>query len=191
MEDPHSTQVSSTWEGTYFGVLPCDGCPGINRMITLYGDRSFKEVTEVLNSGDKPIIKVGKALWSKDGKSVVCAGSPYKVTENTFFIEYIDNKKGNFVLSKIDLSFDTNNKIGYVFEQFKGDDDKHYKLLFNTNTRIPTVYLQAGGMNRILSQTQGWAKGAEYSGSNVQLLIKKKGLELTLDNTKISLTPIN
>lgn len=74
-----NVQNTADWVGTYFGMLPCGSCPGINTVITLNEDETFEKTTEYLESKDIPETIKGKLQWSKD-KSIITIG------ENTYLV---------------------------------------------------------------------------------------------------------
>lgn len=86
--DPaHNSRNSLDWAGTYRGVLPCADCEGIETVITLTEDGSFREHTRYLgkNEGQTEASREGSFDWSDDGGRVTLAGDPphpYRVGEN-------------------------------------------------------------------------------------------------------------
>jgi copper homeostasis protein (lipoprotein) len=82
-----NSRNSLDWAGTYRGVLPCADCEGIETVITLAEDGSFREHTRYLGRQDAPgaSSRQGSFDWSADGGIVVLAGDPphpYRVGEN-------------------------------------------------------------------------------------------------------------
>lgn len=194
--DTHDSEFSIDWDGTYFGMLPCESCLGISRMITLHNDGTFIEMTEHLNSGQKPIVKEGQFQWNENKRVIACNENFYLVGEDVLYFlqkgsgtkqDKLDKKP---MLYKVDLKLTQSTKEGYTFEKYRGSDKKEYNVLFITSTKVPTVYIQSQGFKRILSQTQAWAKGAEYFGSNISLVAKNKTLLLSIDQKSIQLRPI-
>ena len=61
--DMHDAQNSLDWEGSYFGVLPCASCPGINTTIKLNEDGTYEKTVEYLESDDTSETTHGKFTW--------------------------------------------------------------------------------------------------------------------------------
>lgn len=86
--DPaHNSRNSLDWAGTYRGVLPCADCEGIETVIVLSGDGSFREHIRYLgrNEGQTESSRQGSFDWNADGSTVTLAGDPpnaYRVGEN-------------------------------------------------------------------------------------------------------------
>lgn len=86
--DPaHNSRSSLDWAGTYLGVLPCADCEGIETVISLTEDGSFREHTRYLGraEGQTEYSRNGSFDWSTDGSTVTLAGNPphpYRVGEN-------------------------------------------------------------------------------------------------------------
>lgn len=86
--DPaHNSRNALDWAGTYRGVLPCADCEGIETVITIGEDGSFREHTRYLgkSEGQTDFFRQGTFDWSGDGSTVTLAGEsphPYRVGEN-------------------------------------------------------------------------------------------------------------
>lgn len=189
----HNPKKSIHWEGTYFGVLPCTSCPGINTLITLNADGTYEKTVEYLKSDDIPKTTKGQFHWDKMEQIITLEKSTYLVGENQLFSLDNNNKKiegelaENYILTKTELEPSLNANKGYTLQTFIGSNHKNYNILFNTNPKIPTVLVETSGFKKILSQTQAWAKGAEYSGNNITLTIQGDQATLTIKNNKIEL----
>ncbi len=86
-DSAHNSRNSLDWAGTYRGVLPCADCEGIETVIALAEDGSFREHTRYLgrNEGQTESSRQGTFDWSTDGSTVTLAGdppNPYRVGEN-------------------------------------------------------------------------------------------------------------
>jgi heat shock protein HslJ len=86
--DPtHNSRNSLDWAGTYRGELPCADCEGMETVITLTENGSFREHTRYLGrtEGQTETAREGSFDWSEDGERVTLAGDPphpYRVGEN-------------------------------------------------------------------------------------------------------------
>lgn len=77
---------------------------------------------------------------------------------------------------------------GYSLQVFTGNDNKEYSLIFNNNSQIPTVLLQSDNLEKLLTQTEAWAKGAEYETDDVKLTVKGAKATLLVNDKTIELT---
>ncbi|MDG4949925.1 copper resistance protein NlpE [Weeksellaceae bacterium KMM 9724] len=58
------------WVGTYYGILPCASCPGIETTLELKPDQTFELKTIYQDTDKKPIIERGNFDWHKIGNQV-------------------------------------------------------------------------------------------------------------------------
>lgn len=84
-----NSQTSLDWNGTYFNVLPCASCEGIETWLTLNMDGTFELKTNYLGLNDaREEIFTGKFKWDETGSNVQLEGligdapGKYKVGEN-------------------------------------------------------------------------------------------------------------
>ncbi len=85
-----NSRTSLDWNGTYYGILPCADCEGIQSMIILNNDLTYSYKTRYKGKEDVEIItKTGKFQWSDDGSKVTLEGLPepniFLVGENRLF----------------------------------------------------------------------------------------------------------
>lgn len=192
--DMHSSQNSIDWEGTYFGVLPCASCPGINTLITLNADLTYEKTVEYLESDDLPETTKGRFTWDKAGQIITIGENAYLVEENQLSSLDNNNKKiegelaENYTLTKTVLEPPLDANEGYTLQIFTGSDDKSYNIIFDTNPKIPTALVETDGFKTMLSQTEAWAQGVEYSGSNTKLTVQGDKVILIIKDQKIELT---
>lgn len=81
----HNSRNALDWAGTYRGVLPCADCEGIETVLTLTEDGSFREHSRYLGKPGPEFSRQGAFTWSGDGGSVALAGDPatrFRVGEN-------------------------------------------------------------------------------------------------------------
>jgi len=109
--DTHTSQNSLDWDGIYRGVLPCADCEGIQKIIYLNKDGSYRVRTEYLGKQDSAGDYSGKLSWNKEGNTVILqeAGDQkisYLVGENTLTQLDMNGRKitgelaGKYILSK-------------------------------------------------------------------------------------------
>ncbi|MCU0400852.1 MAG: copper resistance protein NlpE [Algoriphagus sp.] len=84
-----NSQTSLDWPGTYFNVLPCASCEGIETWLTLNPDGTFQLKTNYLGLNDaREEIFTGKFDWDSSGSTIQLQGligdtpGKYKVGEN-------------------------------------------------------------------------------------------------------------
>ncbi len=84
-----NSQTSLDWAGTYFNVLPCASCEGIETWVTLNPDGTFELKTHYLGLNDaREEIFTGTFKWDETGSNVQLEGligdapGKYKVGEN-------------------------------------------------------------------------------------------------------------
>lgn len=68
--DMHTSQISLDWAGTYFGVLPCADCEGIETTLSIRYDYTFNLNHIYLGKNDEPISQSGSFKWSEDGQVI-------------------------------------------------------------------------------------------------------------------------
>lgn len=84
-----NSQTSLDWPGTYFNVLPCASCEGIETWVTLNQDGTFQLKTNYLGLNDaREEIFTGTFKWDETGSNVQLEGligdapGKYMVGEN-------------------------------------------------------------------------------------------------------------
>lgn len=89
LSSPDNSQTALDWTGTYFNVLPCASCEGIETWLTLNPDQSFELKTNYLGLNDaREEIFTGKFTWNEGGSIIQLLGligdtpGKYKVGEN-------------------------------------------------------------------------------------------------------------
>lgn len=84
--DPaHNARNALDWAGAYRGVLPCADCPGIETVIVLTGDGTYREKSRYLERDVAPRSEEGRFTWNAAGSVITLAGSAsaqYFVGEN-------------------------------------------------------------------------------------------------------------
>lgn len=115
--DSHTSQISLDWAGTYYGVLPCASCPGIETELTLTEDLNYSIEGKYLGNDEYEFSNNGVFSWS--GNKIELEGmdendSPwiYKVEENR--------------IRRLDLNGD----------EITGDLASHYVLTKNGNPAV-------------------------------------------------------
>lgn len=82
--------TSLDWDGNYFGVIPCADCEGIETLITLTKENTFRMVTKYLGKSELENVYKGNFEWDESGNKIKLLGldggpSNYQVGENKLF----------------------------------------------------------------------------------------------------------
>lgn len=183
----------ANWEGTYFGVLPCASCPGINTLITLFPDGRFEKVIEYKGKKDGVSTTKGTIVWEANNTQLLLGEELYEVDGDLLLCLDKNGKKvegelaEDYILQRTELETSPDINDGYNLVIFLGSDNKIYNIVFNTNTETPIASVNAENFQKTLIQTEAWAKGAIYKGNNVELSMKGNKGELIIDGKKITL----
>lgn len=83
----HSSRTSLDWAGTYSGILPCASCPGIETVVTLHADGSYRLAQLYLDEQPVPLKSGGRFEWNATGGMVTLddgsgEAQRYQVGEN-------------------------------------------------------------------------------------------------------------
>lgn len=180
------------WVGTYFGMIPCDSCPGYNTMISLFADGSYEKTIEQIESNEAPKTTRGKINWN-DKNRLTIDETTFLLSNNKLMVldkeqkVYAGALANVYALTKTDLQPALDDNDGYSLQLFKGSDNKNYNLVFNTNPKPPTVLIETEGRSIMLTQSSAWAKGAEYVGNNAALRAQGDHATLVVEGQKIEL----
>lgn len=105
------------WEGTYYGILPCANCEGIETVITILYDETYMIKTKYLGKDGQVFESKGSFSWNELGNIITLeefpgqeGGQKYLVGENQLF--HLDQEGNrisgelaeNYRLSKVDGS---------------------------------------------------------------------------------------
>ncbi len=98
IHDGHNSLNAVDWVGTYRGTLPCADCEGIETVITLNEDGTYKKNDTYLTNkeGENKFEEAGKFVWDESGSIITLQSSSgeskYKVGENKLFALDMDGK---------------------------------------------------------------------------------------------------
>lgn len=128
----HNAANALDWQGSYRGILPCADCEGIETLIVLFDDGTYRRETKYLGEDNKIFSERGEFQWNAAGDSVTLGGvSPehYFVAENRL-IRLAQNGKriggalaDNYILSKLDT----------------GVQEKYWKLIELNGQPVPQL----------------------------------------------------
>lgn len=113
------------WAGTYRGVLPCASCPGIETVIHLNSDHTYRIETTYQDEGPDVFSETGRFEWNKQGNRITLMGvdvsfAPvsYAVGEN--HIRQLD-KEGSVITGAL--------ADKYVLPKVSDIEEKYWKLI--------------------------------------------------------------
>lgn len=98
--DSHNSKNSLDWAGVYEGTTPCADCSGIETILELKSDETFKLSQTYLNKteDEKVFTQEGNFIWNQDGTEIrlqIVSGSfQFKVGENQVWML---DEKGNVI----------------------------------------------------------------------------------------------
>lgn len=79
---------TNDWEGTYFGILPCERCEGIEMWITLKADHRYQVKTNYLGLNDALEEEfTGKFILDKESKTMILKALKGYYSEKFKFFE--------------------------------------------------------------------------------------------------------
>lgn len=86
-EDMHNSQNSLTYQGSYYGLLPCADCMGIQFKLTLHHDSTYTTQSIYLGKSDEVFEQKGRYNWDEFGSKIICRidnkiVARYEVEEN-------------------------------------------------------------------------------------------------------------
>lgn len=109
--DPaHNARNALDWAGAYRGVLPCADCPGIETVVILANDGTYRTRSKYLGKNDQVFSDQGRFTWNEAGNTVTFAGrepARYFVGENRLIRLALDGSRitgalaEHYVLTKL------------------------------------------------------------------------------------------
>lgn len=164
--DGHSSRTSLDWTGTYSGTLPCASCPGIETVITLHADGSYRLAQWYLDEDQTPLERDGRFAWNASGSQVTLDGGSgevqrYQVGENRLIRLDREGKRIEGVLAG-----------HYVLHKHIHDpaiEDRHWQLVELRGRPIPAGQANNAGLTLRAADTvvHGNASCNSFSGHYV------------------------
>ncbi|HOE39665.1 MAG TPA: copper resistance protein NlpE N-terminal domain-containing protein [Bacteroidales bacterium] len=149
----NSAKNTIDWAGTYWGIIPCADCPGIETKIKINSDESFVLTTNYLEVENSENIIEGKFTWTDNGNSIELSADSenenptiLKIEKNQIKYLNLDGKEiegelaDNYTLTKNGNSLVDNKKwkiIEICGEEVEGDENE---LFMNFNAEDAKVY---------------------------------------------------
>lgn len=99
----HNARNSLDWAGVYRGVLPCADCEGIETIVALQRDGTYRSQSRYLGKGDAVFSDTGRFTWNEAGDTVTMAGerpAKYFVGENRLIRLALDGTRVTGPLAK-------------------------------------------------------------------------------------------
>lgn len=127
------------WAGVYIGVLPCASCPGIQTVIHLNSDLTYRLEATYIDQEGASMVKAGKFQWNEQGSAITLLGYEKGEGSNRFQV-------GENHLVQLDL--EGNKVVGDLADHYvlsKGSEliERYWKLV-EINGKEVTV----SGMDR-------------------------------------------
>lgn len=124
--DQHTSKTSLDWSGTYFGIIPCSDCEGINTQIILNQDNNYIFKLQHSGNPDETLEFRGTFSWNQAGDKITLGG-----IDNTIYpIYYL---VGENKLTQLDLAGNiirSSNASMYVLhKQTVSIKNKYWKLI--------------------------------------------------------------
>lgn len=90
-----SSRNALDWDGTYYGILPCDDCDGIETAITIYYDNTFVKKTRHLGKEEGFSEISGTFTWNEIGNIITLDGKHSKLARGGYLV-------GEFQMFRLD-----------------------------------------------------------------------------------------
>ena len=95
-----NSQNSLDWPGVYTGIVPCADCDGIETVVIIHKDLTYRVQTKYIGKSTEVFDKRGTFVWDKSGNSVELQGiatgtmpTRYRVEENQLIQLDLKGKK--------------------------------------------------------------------------------------------------
>ena len=128
----HNSRHSLDWAGTYRGTLPCADCPGIETIVTLASDGTYRTQSRYLGKGSQVFREQGTFSWNEASNTITFEGrepARYFVGENRLTRLALDGSRitgkaaDQYVMTKI----------------ADGLTEKYWKLVELNGSPVPTL----------------------------------------------------
>lgn len=131
-DSAHNARNSLDWAGTYRGVLPCADCEGIDTVVALANDGTYRTQSKYLGKGDQVFSEQGIFTWNEDGNIVTLPNrepAKYFVGENRLTQLALDGSRITGSLAE-----------HYVMTKIPGGvTEKYWKLVELNGQPVPVL----------------------------------------------------
>lgn len=128
----HNARNALDWAGVYRGVLPCADCEGIETVVALAENGTYRAQSRYLGRDAKPIAEQGRFTWNAAGDTITLAGDPparYFVGENRLTRLALDGARITGALAE-----------NYVLTRLsEGITEKYWKLVELNGKPVPAL----------------------------------------------------
>jgi copper homeostasis protein (lipoprotein) len=180
--------------GTYFGILPCDDCEGMETTITLNENSTYTKTVQYLGKGDKLFQQKGTFSWNEDGSIVqldnIQSGPNQYVVRKNALVQIGKEGKGiKGILSKnntlikqsaaaagseaapvIEKTINLNNKLESTTEVMQVDPAEGKYSLAETKWKLTTLngkkITQHGKKSYYIKMNSADGRFSAYAGCN-------------------------
>lgn len=84
--DSHTSEISLYWAGVYEGTMPCASCEGIETVVELKDDNTYKATYTYMGGDEYTVSNEGAFTWDESGQVVILVAEDdikqFKVGEN-------------------------------------------------------------------------------------------------------------
>ena len=131
-DSAHNARNSLDWAGTYRGVLPCADCEGIETIVVLADDGTYRTQSNYLGKGGTTLSEQGRFTWNEAGNTISFTGSRparYFVGENRLVSLNLDGSRITGELAE-----------HYVLAKLtEGVTEKYWKLVELNGQPVPAL----------------------------------------------------
>jgi heat shock protein HslJ len=131
-DSAHNARNALDWAGVYRGVLPCADCPGIETVVTLAADGTYRAQSRYLERDVEPTVERGRFTWNAAGDTITLAGdrpARYFVGENRLIRLALDGSRITGGLAE-----------HYVLTRIgEGITEKYWKLVELNGRPVPAL----------------------------------------------------
>jgi copper homeostasis protein (lipoprotein) len=143
---PDNSMTSLDWNGTYYGILPCADCEGIETVIQLNKDKTYYLKRKYLGKSTDIHEISGKFSWNSNGNKISLEGiSPgtYLVNENRLIFLDIN---GNRITGDLAAKYVLDQKAPGITEKYWKLTELYGKPVHVTDNmkKEPHMILRAG-----------------------------------------------
>jgi copper homeostasis protein (lipoprotein) len=82
--DAHTSANALDWDGAYEGIIPCADCEGIQTVLILNKNMTYRLSTTYLGKPGRLFEKTGSFTWNEAGNTVILAG--LKSSPDRYFV---------------------------------------------------------------------------------------------------------
>ena len=148
------------WEGNYKGTTPCSDCDGIQVVIQLRKDQTYKTISKYLGAGNEVYEVEGKFFWKKEGNYIAMV-SGLNPTDTSFAL--LSKDKLTLLDQKGKRVTGTDAAFYILTKEAVGLSGKYWQLL---ELNGKPIQIPAGGKDPFLLLAAGNNSFSGHGGCN-------------------------